>query len=52
MNNTAEYGTMRRMNIVLLALLQLGETRSRGFSIHEDLLAFPQVGSLGNAVDD
>ncbi|KEY72692.1 hypothetical protein S7711_02481 [Stachybotrys chartarum IBT 7711] len=33
---------MRRMNVFLLALLQLGETRSRGFSIHEDLLAFPQ----------
>ncbi|KAH7319591.1 glucosidase II beta subunit-like protein-domain-containing protein [Stachybotrys elegans] len=33
---------MRRFDILLLAALQLCEARSRGFSIHEDLLAFPQ----------
>lgn len=34
---------MRRLTIVLLASLQLCNARSNGFSIHEDLLAFPQV---------
>lgn len=34
---------MRRLNLVLLATLQLCGARSTGFNIHEDLLAFPQV---------
>lgn len=33
---------MRRL-LVLLAILQLGGARSRGFSVHEDLLMHPQV---------
>lgn len=34
---------MRRLNLVLLATLQLCGARSRGFSVYEDLLTFPQV---------
>lgn len=34
---------MRRSNLLLLAAIQLAGARSPGFSIHEDLLAFPQV---------
>ncbi|KAM5350371.1 hypothetical protein ACJ41O_006876 [Fusarium nematophilum] len=33
---------MRRLNLVLLAAIQLAGARSPGFSIHEDLLTFPQ----------
>ncbi|CAG9936840.1 unnamed protein product [Clonostachys rosea f. rosea IK726] len=33
---------MRRLEIVLLASLQLCAARSRGFNVHEDLLTFPQ----------
>jgi len=33
---------MRRINLALLALLQLGSARARSFSVHEDLQAFPQ----------
>ncbi|KAG6027423.1 hypothetical protein E4U41_000936 [Claviceps citrina] len=33
---------MRRFNLVLLASFQLAAARSRTFSIHDDLLAFPQ----------
>ncbi|KAK3344234.1 glucosidase II beta subunit-like protein-domain-containing protein [Lasiosphaeria hispida] len=33
---------MRRLNLVLLASLQLCRARQPGFSIHEDLLAHPQ----------
>ncbi|KAI9155436.1 Protein OS-9 [Paramyrothecium foliicola] len=33
---------MRRLNFVLLATFRLCGARSRGFSIHEDLVAFPQ----------
>lgn len=33
---------MRRSNLLLLAAIQLAGARSPGFSIHEDLLAFPQ----------
>jgi hypothetical protein len=34
---------MRRLNLVLLASLQLARARQPGFSIHDDLLAHPQV---------
>lgn len=34
---------MRRFNLVLLASFRLAVARSRSFSIHDDLLAFPQV---------
>jgi protein OS-9 len=37
---------MRRLNLVLLASLQLCGARQPGFSIHDDLLAHPQVRSL------
>ncbi|KAM4066808.1 glucosidase II beta subunit-like protein [Hirsutella rhossiliensis] len=33
---------MRRLSLVLLAALRLCRARSPGFSIHDDLLAFPQ----------
>ncbi|KAH7159011.1 glucosidase II beta subunit-like protein-domain-containing protein [Fusarium sp. MPI-SDFR-AT-0072] len=33
---------MRRFNLFLLATVQLVEARSPGFSIHEDLLTYPQ----------
>ncbi|KAK5989241.1 Protein OS-9-like protein [Cladobotryum mycophilum] len=33
---------MRRLQLILLAYLQLCRARSRSFNIHEDLLAFPQ----------
>ncbi|KAM0553049.1 hypothetical protein ACHAPJ_007596 [Fusarium lateritium] len=33
---------MRRFNLILLAAIQLAGARSPGFSIHEDLLTFPQ----------
>ncbi|KPM34200.1 Protein OS-9 [Neonectria ditissima] len=33
---------MRRLNLLLLAAVQLAGARSPGFSIHEDLLTFPQ----------
>ncbi|POR36391.1 Protein OS-9 [Tolypocladium paradoxum] len=33
---------MRRLNLVLLATLQLCGARTPGFSIHDDLVAFPQ----------
>ncbi|QPG98427.1 hypothetical protein C2857_007598 [Epichloe festucae Fl1] len=33
---------MRRFNLVLLASLQMAAGRSRSFTIHDDLLAFPQ----------
>ncbi|KAF7534468.1 hypothetical protein G7Z17_g13358 [Cylindrodendrum hubeiense] len=33
---------MRRSNLLLLAAIQLAGARSPGFSIHEDLLTFPQ----------
>ncbi|KAI5457440.1 glucosidase II beta subunit-like protein-domain-containing protein [Mariannaea sp. PMI_226] len=33
---------MRRLNLVLLAAFRLAGARSPGFSIHEDLLTFPQ----------
>jgi protein OS-9 len=33
---------MRRINLVFLATLQVCRARTRGFSIHEDLVAFPQ----------
>jgi hypothetical protein len=37
-------GIMRRLNLILLATLQLsGAGSAAGFSIHDDLLAFPQV---------
>lgn len=36
-------GMMRRLNLVLLASLQLGRARQPGFSIHDDMLAYPQV---------
>lgn len=41
---------MRRMNLALLALLQLGGARARSFSVHEDLQAFPQVCYPGRAM--
>jgi hypothetical protein len=34
---------MRRSDLVLLAVLQLCRARQHGFSIHDDLLAYPQV---------
>ena len=34
---------MRRLNLVLLATLRLCRARQPGFSIHDDLLAYPQV---------
>lgn len=40
---TAHIGTMRRLNLALLAALQLGNAHARSFTVHEDLLAFPQV---------
>lgn len=36
-------GMMRRLNLVLLASLQLCRARQPGFSIHDDMLAYPQV---------
>lgn len=35
---------MRRLNLVLLASLQLCQARQPSFSVHDDLLAYPQVG--------
>src|SRR6478609_10601655 len=37
---------MRRFNLFLLATVQLAGARSPGFSIHEDLLTYPQVSYL------
>lgn len=34
---------MRRLNFVLLATVQLCGARHPGFSIHDDLVAYPQV---------
>jgi hypothetical protein len=34
---------MRRLNLVLLASLQLCAARQPGFSIQDDVLAYPQV---------
>lgn len=45
------FGTMRRLNYVLLATLQLCSARSKTFSVHEDLLAFPQVSIPGHDCD-
>lgn len=39
----ASNGTMRRLNLVLLVSLQLCGAHHPGFSIHDDLLAHPQV---------
>lgn len=36
-------GMMRRLNFILLASLQLCRARQPGFSIHDDMLAYPQV---------
>lgn len=36
-------GTMRRLHLLLLASLQLCRARQPGFSIHDDMLAYPQV---------
>lgn len=40
-------GTMRRSHLLLLASLQLCSARQPGFSIHDDMLAYPQVRVLG-----
>lgn len=34
---------MRRLNLVLLASLQLAQARQPSFSIHDDVLAHPEV---------
>lgn len=34
---------MRRSHLLLLASLQLCSARQAGFSIHDDMLAYPQV---------
>lgn len=34
---------MRRSHLLLLASLQLCSARQPGFSIHDDMLAYPQV---------
>jgi hypothetical protein len=36
-------GAMRRLNLVLLASLQLAQARQPSFSIHDDVLAHPEV---------
>jgi hypothetical protein len=42
-NRQSRCNKMRRLNLVLLASLQLARARQPGFSIHDDLLAHPQV---------
>lgn len=36
-------GTMRRYYLLILASLQICRARQPGFSIHDDMLAYPQV---------
>jgi hypothetical protein len=41
---TTKHGTMRRHTLLLLAAALRASARHPGFSIHDDLLAYPQVG--------
>lgn len=37
---------MRRLNLALLASVQLAGARQQSFSVHDDLVAYPEVRNL------